>query len=231
MTTIDIPVGSPVFVRWYGKIVQGETVDRKGYCDWPPFAEWIPVRMEIPSSEGNPIVPGVRNICMYHKRHVYASADDAQQAESDVNILQQPAPVVSTTPPAPMPAEKTTSKAWQRLQQFKASHWDQEHNHLRVDALNELYALWRSSVAARYGVTIEASSHFVAVDPGAPDGDKSSTVIVDTYTGEILPEIPKHPATVTAASAADSRSNPTKKQLRSTGRIQYRDTIQTSIFD
>ena len=35
--------GTTVFVRWYGKIVQGETIDRKGHCDWPPFADWIPV--------------------------------------------------------------------------------------------------------------------------------------------------------------------------------------------
>lgn len=95
--------GTTVFVRWYGKIVPGEVIDRKGHCDWPPFAEWIPIRMTIPNSEGDPIVPGVRNICMYHMNHVYASAEEAQQAEAD--FQQKP---VATVPAAPPSADAPT---------------------------------------------------------------------------------------------------------------------------
>ena len=190
MTTVDIPVGSPVFVCWYGKIVQGETIDRKGHCDWPPLAEWIPIRMEIPNSEGNPIVPGVRNICMFHMKHVYASAEEAQQAENDFRLAvrQMPAPVVTPSSPAPQPAAKPTSEAWQAIQKFKEEQWDQERNHLRIDAIEEFYRLWRASVAAKYGVTIEdaPSTTVVAVDPGSPDGDHSAEYIVDTETGEIV---------------------------------------------
>ena len=254
MTTVDIPVGTPVFVRWYGKIVQGEVIDRKGHCDWPPFAEWIPIRMTIPNSEGDPIVPGVRNICMYHMNHVYASAEEAQQAEAD--FQQKPVATVPAAPPSadvptvsdhsrPLPtvsdsSTKTNpSEAWQTIQKFKEEHWDQERNHLRIDALNDFYRLWRIAVAARYGVTIEeAPVTVVAVDPGSPDGDKSATIIVDTETGEILPELPaevEHRPIVSEERYQELKEKMkvklTKKQKNSTGRIEYTDSIQTSFFD
>lgn len=138
------------------------------------------------------------------------------------------------------PSTKTNpSEAWQTIQKFKEEHWNQERNHLRIDALNDFYRLWRIAVAARYGVTIEeAPVTVVAVDPGSPDGDKSATIIVDTETGEILPELP---AEVGAQAIVNEyryqelkekmKVKLTKKQKNSTGRIEYSDSIQTSLFD
>lgn len=230
--------GTTVFVRWYGKIVQGETIDRKGHCDWPPFAEWIPVRMTIPNSEGDPIVPGVRNICMYHMNHVYASAEEAQQAEAGATVPAAP-PSADVPTVSDSFTKASPSEAWQAIQKFKEEHWDQERNHLRIDALNDFYRLWRIAVAARYGVTIEeAPVTVVAVDPGSPDGDKSATIIVDTETGEILPELPaevEHRPIVSEERYQELKEKMkvklTKKQKNSTGRIEYTDSIQTSFFD
>ncbi len=243
MTTVDIPIGTTVFVYWYGKIVQAQTIDRKGHCDWPPFAEWIPVRMVIPNSEGDPIVPGVSNICMYHMHHVYASAEEAQQAIDALEHKKPSATVqeASASPIVPTVSDSTTSNpsdAWQAVQKFKQEHWDTEHNHLRIDSLEEFYQMWRNAIAAKMGVTIEPTT-IVAVDPGSPDGDHSGTVIVDTETGETLPELPTD-AVVHHPIVSEERYQElkqkmavklTKKQLRSTGRIEYSDAIQTSLFD
>ena len=249
MNTTAIPLGTIVYVNWYGKVVPAEVIDRKGHCDWPPFADWIPVRMEIPGSDGKPIVPGCKNISMHHMHHVYATPEEAQAAwqqyQEEYANRHAPATVPDGSPSgvthpdiAPSAGEFVTlTVAKQRYINFKAEHWDQEHNHLQVSALEEFYQLWRTCIALKRGmqVTMPVASApkeppFVAVDPGSPDGDHSATIIVDTETGEILPELPKK-ATVPAASPAGLIPNPTKKQLRSTGRIQYRDTIQTSIFD
>ena len=258
MTTTAIPPGSIVYVNWYGKVVPAEIIDRKGHCDWPPFAEWIPVRMEVPGSDGKPIVPGCKNISMFHMHHVYATPDEAQaawqqyqeeyanrHAAADTPATVPVASAAGVTHPdiGPSAGEFVTlTGANQRYLNFKAAHWDAEHNRLQVSALDEFYALWRTCIALKLGYQVpmpEASTlvesvavaqqPVVYVDIGSPDGDRSATVIVDTQA-KILSELPKK-ATVPDASPAGPIPNPTKKQLRSTGRIQYRDTIQTSIFD
>lgn len=168
MTTVDIPVGTTVYVPWYGKVVEAETIDRKGHCDHPCFDEWIPVRMEIPNSEGKPIVPGVRNISIFHMRHVYSTPDEAQTAWQEYQQQWQSrrtAPKVEAVVPAPSPAAppaagsvscsstaSSPSLAWQRVQQFKRDHWDAVAGHLRIEALDAFYALWRDSIAAKYGL-------------------------------------------------------------------------------
>lgn len=252
MTTVDIPIGTAVYVRWYGHIVQAEVLDRSEYCKWPPFAEWIPVSMTVPSSDGKPIVDGCRNVCMFHMRHVYATADEAQQAEDDFKrqgckpAAEAPAsvPVPTTSDhfrPVPTSTTSNPSEAWQKLQQFKRDHWDAEHNHLRIDALDEFYQLWRYCVAPKYGITLNAP--LVSVDLGSPDGDHTGTMIVDSETGEILPEIPPEPPTdveepqrIISDKLYDQLRQElkklTRKELRSTGSITYEDgATQMSLFD
>ena len=259
MTTVDIPIGTTVYVRWYGKVCQAVTIDRKGHCDWPPFADWIPVRMVIPDSDGKPIVEGASNICMYYKLHVYATAEEAQQAEDAFrqSVQLPPATTPADSSAGDAPARSTTSnpsERWQALQKFKEEHWDQEHNHLRVDALEEYYQLWRVAIAERYGVTIEYGvtvneqlATLIAVDPGAPEGDKSAEYFVDTETGEIIEcaDVPQpliedtsqiaHTPIVSEERYQELKQQMkvklTKKQLRSTGRIEYADSIQTSLVD
>ena len=249
MTTVDIPIGTTVYVCWYGHAVPAQVIDRAKHCTHPWSDEWIPVEMTVPGSDGKPIVPGCKNISMFHMRHVYATPDEAQAAWQEYQQQWQHSRTSPVEPPASeeanVPAVSTAgaevatlpeSKA--RYLQFKEEHWDHEHNHLQVSALDGFYALWRTCIVLKMGQQVSLS--VVSVDVGSPDGDRSSTVIVDTETGEILPEPPRQeprPAVVPVASPAGMpKPNhdipvPTKKQQRSTGRIQYRDTIQTSLFD
>lgn len=210
MTTADFPVGSSVFVRWYGKTLQGEVVPDDHRV--PLFASMLHVRIPV---QGTPVV------AVFSPAHVSTTENPLQPVI--------PAPL----PPAPptLPAKETPADTSQAIRQYLEEHWDHELGHLRIDAIEEFYRLWRTSVAAKYGITIEEPPvPFVAIDPGSPDGDRSSEYVVDTHTGEILPELPKT-APVPAASPAGPTHKPAKKQLRSTGRIQYNDSIQTSLFD
>ena len=142
------------------------------------------------------------------------------------------------------------SEAWQAIQQFKHEHWDFQQGHLRIESLEEFYQLWRAAVAAKLGITIEKTA-IVSVDPGSPDGDHSAKMIVDTETGEIVEyaAVPQQPEQEPEPQPAPIEHIPivseeryyelkqkmavklSKKQLRSTGRIEYSDAIQTSLFD
>lgn len=191
-TSPNPPIGSQFFVRWYGNVVPVEVTDRtRAKADTPTWREWVPVLMEIPASDGKPIVEGCRNLCMFHFSHLYDSPDEARVAESDFQsrraapsapVEASPAPVeapaaVSVASPADgsvcCDAIATTSTrsnpspAWQRLQAFKAAHWDAERGHLSVDALDDFYQLWCDCIAEKHGLpkSQKAPSHVLALQP------------------------------------------------------------------
>lgn len=217
-----------VYVEWYGQVLQGEVVEND--CTGR-LSDMVAVRIPL---------MGCHPVALFTQQSVYDSPEQAKGKSSAklpeaVRQSGDGAKSQTVTPPiapagTPAADDRPVSEAWKRLQQFKASHWDHERNHLLVDALEEFYAIWRASVAARYGITVgePASAQSVAVGPGSSEGEHSSAVIVDTQTGEILPGQPR-PAPMPRPSKDIPR--PTKKQLRSTGRIQYGDSIQTSLFD
>ena len=145
--TLHTP-GSTVFVRWYGKTLQGEVVPDDHRV--PLFASMVHVRVPI---QGTPV------IAVFMPAHVYATADSVPAGSVTVErtpALSSVAGVDSATPALIAPA--VPSPSWStpaldahraRYQQFKADHWDEEHNHLRVDALEEFYQLFREGVALR----------------------------------------------------------------------------------
>lgn len=199
MTNTYIPIGTQVYVNWYGHVVQGEVA---APCSDPLFSEMVSVLLSIPASNGTPIVPGCRNVCMYHRKRLYTTEEEAQAAQSNtvtkrlsiLNLQTQSATPCQKTDE--QPASLDTLRA--RYLQFKADNWDEEHNHIKVSALDDFYQLWRTCIAAKRGYQEEK-----------PDEETP-----------IAPIQPTKPIT-----------KPIKKQKRSTGRIEYRDSIQTSLFD
>ena len=149
MTNTGIPVGSPVYVRWYGHVVQGEVA---APCSDPLFSEMVSVLLSIPASNGTPIVPGCRNVCMYHRKRIYTTAEEAQAAKGNTTPKLS-APLTISAPPCQktdeQPAAIDTLRA--RCLQFKADNWDHEHNHLKVSALDDFYQLWRTYIAEKRG--------------------------------------------------------------------------------
>ena len=109
------------------------------------------------------------------------------------------------------------SDAWQRVQQFKQEHWDYQHGHLSIDALDEYYQMWHDAIAAKRGyqptATVPCNS-VAGVVPSPVSQNETPTVTLPSHT-EPTASAPKL----------------TRKQKLSTGSITYNDSIQTSFFD
>ncbi len=204
--------GTTVYVHWYGgKLLQGTVVNDHDLMGM--------VAVSIP-------VQGVQAIALFTPAHVYN-----QPPQSEVEPQQQAVSVPASS------TKSNPSEAWQAVQKFKHEHWDQERNHLRIDALEEFYQLWRAGVAAKYGVTIEAAAT-VSADPGSPEGDQLRN---NGHRHRIRRDVqyaalPAQPQPIVSEERYQHlkekmKAKLTKKQLRSTGRIEYTDSIQTSFFD
>ncbi len=126
-------IGDTVFVRWYGKIVEGmivvnNEVDKN-------LASMVVVRMPV---------QGVRAEALFMPNHVYPTPELAAAKE---HIKAVPANMPTVVPTV----EASTSIAWQRLEEFKKANWDHERNHIKLCALREFYDLWKEWVAEKCG--------------------------------------------------------------------------------
>ena len=157
---MNIPApGSTVHVRWYGKTLQGEVVPDDGRIAL--FASMVHVRVPI---QGTPV------IAVFSPSHVYATASEVpasmspralpagSPATTPAASAADPSPALSSVVCAASAETSAPSPSWStpaldahraRYRQFKADHWDNEHNHLHVDALEEFYQLFREGVALR----------------------------------------------------------------------------------
>ena len=112
------------------------------------------------------------------------------------------------------------SDAWKQVQQFKTDHWDYEHGHLQQEYLNEFYQLWHDAIAAKLGTSVTYQSH-----------------TPKPHSTEVVPQNSTPPkslqlhTTATTSAASPPAKKLTTKQKRSTGAIQYQDSIQTSLFE
>lgn len=151
--------GTQVFVNWYGHVIEGKVLDHDQHASHPMYREWVAILMEIPASNGKPIVQGCFNICMYHKSHVYLTSEAAAQAWAN---FQQAS--LHRQEPASQPQQKPSFADTLRVgitrdkwQNFKAAHWDAEHNHMQVDYLEEGYQLYRAMIAAERNIQVKAT--------------------------------------------------------------------------
>jgi hypothetical protein len=136
--------GTKVYVRWYGKVLEGEVVDGGG------FAGMTPVRIPL---------DGHHPVALFAPGHVY-------QTESEAGSLAQTKPVVKEILKE---VQEYIADVYinDKLDRFKKSHWDEARNHLRIDALDEFYQLWRQTHTHQP----DNNRYIVGVDPGAPAGD------------------------------------------------------------
>lgn len=185
-------IGDTVFVRWYGKIVEGMIVENSEVT--PLLASMVVVRIPV---------QGVRTSALYNPGHVYSSAELAGMKEN-VKV----APVVEAKI-----ENKPVSEEWKRLQEFKQANWDAERNHIKLAALNDFYDLWRDYMATRMGMMIQ-------------------TCDIPTMKMEApaTPEEAVQPIKPVLKRDTPSKPKLSKKQLQSTGTIDYGNVTQLSIF-
>lgn len=130
-------IGDTVFVRWYGKIVEGMIVENNEVT--PALASMVVVRIPV---------QGVRASALFTPDHVYSSAELAGMKE---HIKVVPTESPTFVPTAEATPNDVLSEAWRKLQEFKLANWDTEHNHIRLSALNDYYDMWKEYVAEKCG--------------------------------------------------------------------------------
>ena len=146
--------GTQVFVNWYGHVVSGEVIEHDQHFNNPIFNDWVGILMEIPASDGKPIVAGCHNICAYHKKHVYLTYEAAAEAWREYQQSQQKEPVRATQPAEPVQQTETQPDGEEWLAEYRAflkAHWNHERNPLQIAYLDEAMKLFRAAVVKKTG--------------------------------------------------------------------------------
>lgn len=128
-----------VYVRWYGNILQGELLD----------GEYLGMKqVRIPLDGHHPVA-------LFTPGHVYESVEKMQEVAKEVysypKEFPKPEDIIHPDLPCSYPADD-----YLNLEIFKRDNWDQEHNHLRIDKLDEFYWLWREAMTPFGFVEAEA---------------------------------------------------------------------------
>jgi hypothetical protein len=130
-----------VYVRWYGNILQGELLDE----------EYLGMKqVRIPLDGHHPVA-------LFTPGHVYESAELAANNSpgKSPNIPRSFPELPENFPELPENFQKSAeiskldhlvSDDRETIDAFKRDNWDQEHNHLRIDKLDEFYQLWREAM-------------------------------------------------------------------------------------
>ena len=112
-----------VYVRWYGKVLEGEMLDGESMGM---------KQVRIPLDGHHPIA-------LFAADHVYETADHPDLILFEPRSVKKEIFEIKISTPADiMPADDR-----QLLEAFKRDNWDHERNHLRIDKLDEFYQLWR----------------------------------------------------------------------------------------
>lgn len=145
-----------MFVRWYGKVLQGIVVRENDMMGMT--AVLIPLQ-------------GQHVTALFTPGHVYDTADEAGNSKS---VPKSAESVPKSAESVPKYAETSMCDA------FKESHWDNERNHLRTDSLDEFYFLWKMEHTP-FGHT-EAQ----AKEPAAEVGTKPCTKAASMRRAETI---------------------------------------------
>lgn len=123
-----------VYVRWYGNVVQGELLD----------GDYLGMKqVRIPLDGHHPVA-------LFMPWSVYESAELAAN-----NSPGKSPNIPRSFPELPENFQKSAeiskldplvSDDLETIETFKRDNWDQEHNHLRIDKLDEFYWLWREAM-------------------------------------------------------------------------------------
>lgn len=123
-----------VYVRWYGNILQGELLD----------GEYLGMKqVRIPLDGHHPVA-------LFMPWSVYESAELAAN-----NSPWKSPNIPRSFPELPENFQKSAeiskldplvSDDRETIEAFKRDNWDHEHNHLRIDKLDEFYWLWREAM-------------------------------------------------------------------------------------
>lgn len=214
-----IDIGTIVYLAWYDftkkteHTCKGEVVDNSLW-ESTQWNGYVNVRFQPPS------LPGV--IEHHFKEDLLSLTPDIVPHDPCYLVcgkktcaydhdytIRRPATVPDGSP--------SGSTAWQQVQRFKQEHWDYEHGHLSIDALDEYYQLWHDAIAAKRGFAV---AHPAPVTYADASRRPTPTPVVPVPVSAPVPD-----------GSPSGTKKPSRKELRSAGRIVFADSIQTSLFD
>ena len=181
-------VGDTVFVRWYGSVIEGKLLD----------GEYLGMKqVQI-------LLDGRKVIALFTSNHIYQTAAEAMAVS----------PTVETPIQRIIPSTETPSGdfLYKQIQEFKDSHWDHEHNHLQVEALDEFYDIWKASSKPVLFIPKQTSAD---IDKLAEEfANYDGKIYVADAEPTILLESNKEPVSQNdTSSEKPKKSNPTVTQL------------------
>jgi hypothetical protein len=146
---INMNIGDTVFVWWHGKPLQGVIVDNKEEA--PLLAAMTAVRIPV---------QGVHVSALFMPHNVFATEKQLLAMHKEYIPTE-----VMAGPTVEQPTQRIILSTdtpsgdffYNQIQEFKESHWDHEHNHLQVDALDEFYQLYCKVMAQKIGTTTNES--------------------------------------------------------------------------
>lgn len=133
-------IGDTVFVWWYGKPLQGMVVENKEVT--PMLSQMVVVRIPI---------QGVHASALFMPKNVFGSREQLLLKHKEFIPAEAKHKQFELKVEAPAPVKVQPNEAYTRLQEFKLAHWDIEHNHIKIEAINDFYDLWVDYMCTRTG--------------------------------------------------------------------------------
>ena len=140
--------GQKVYVRWYGKVLQG-TVTKNTTPNDPLLGCMVAVTIPV---------LGTMATALFTPQHVYETpiGQEPSLIKREPSLIKEKPCVIKQEPCVIKKEPSVIEQAWPvsedvallAIRHFKDAHWDYEHNHLKVDSLSEFYSLWRNAYRA-----------------------------------------------------------------------------------
>ena len=194
-----------VYVRWYSSILQGEVVENneKGI-----LSGMVAVRIQV---------QGMKATALYAPAHVYTSpkqiSGNIPQISANSSKIEQKPREISRNESFEHCQERINEALMKAdpldfikvevpdavisVLRFKQENWDHQRNHLRIDALDKFYQLWRDSMALRLG-TGRPQPTMKMESPSTPDealvtlpSHKPQPIVSDNRMAELRTQLKK----------------------------------------
>lgn len=200
-------VGSVVYLCWYDfqkrteHVCKGEVVDNSLYGG-TQWEDWVNVQFK-------PV--GMKTAIQHHFR--------PERLSEDANNVPHDEAYIVCGKEAKVDYQKVKGNPWLVMTEFKQAHWDDEHNRLQVDALEEFYRLWAVAMNWRIGYEVKKAGK-------KPDVD--ATVVVAKTAGKPAGTVAKK------AEAKPQHTEQEKPSAKAQGTVvkkKKEEVVQLSLFD
>lgn len=125
-----------VYVRWYGKVVEGTVVNEHD--------KFGMVAVSIP-------VQGVHSVALFHPDHVYNNVQAASYGVNNKIVTQEKYEELKDQVREKLSQPAALDEEYEKLQKFKEQHWNHERNRLELDYWSAYDQMFHAYMRKRLG--------------------------------------------------------------------------------